>query len=380
MKSPLRLFPFTLFAALGCAGTLHGAAAPDDEARFLAGLPVPYTALESLSRSPAWAAHAAEFDSDWAELEKRQLAPIADWAPKAIGHFYTDDTPVIYFFSGPDFLYAHAFFPKASTYILCGIEPIGPLPQVEDLPPETLAGSLATLRDSMGSVLDFSFFITKKMRVQLVQDSRLSGTLPLLYVFLARAGCHIDDVSFTGVDAKGQITAGRTLAPAVKIVFDGPGGKVQTLYYFSTDLSDGPIERSGFLKWVAGFAPGHGLLKAASYLMHSSGFDTTRQFLLANCDGILQDDSGIPVRYFPINDWDVHLFGDYQGPIETFKQYLQPEINQLKAVQKPAPLDFSVGYRWHPGQSSLILAIKAHHANAPEATPAPPATTPSPQP
>jgi hypothetical protein len=199
------------------------------------------------------------------------------------------------------------------------------------------------------------------MRVQLV-DSRLSGTLPLLYVFLARTGCHIKDVSFTGVDPKGQITAGRSVAPAVKIVFDGPAGKDQTLYYFSTDLSDGPIDKSGFLTWCAGLGEARGFLKAASYLMHGSGFDTTRKFLLGDCGAILQDDSGIPMRFFGPHDWDIRLFGDYKGPIATFKQFPQPEIDQLKAVQKPAVLPFSVGYRWHPGESSLILAVRAGHA------------------
>jgi hypothetical protein len=357
MTSSHRLLPVLLFAAF----TAHSATPPDDEARLLAGLPVPYTSLESLSHTPAFTTNASEFNQAWADLDKHQLQPIQAWAPGALGHFYTDSSPVIYYFSGPDFLYAHAFFPNASTYVLCGIEPIGPLPSLEDLPPQTLSDSLATFRDSLDSIINFSFFITKKMRVQL-QDSRLSGTLPILYVFLARAGCHIDDVSFTGVDPKGQITTDRTHAPAVKITFDSPGGRVQTLYYFSTDLSDGPVEKNGFLTWTASLGPARGFLKAASYLMHGAGFDSTRKFLLSDCDGILQDDSGIPMRFFPADDWDIHLFGDYRGPIATFKQFPQPELFQLKAVQKPAPLPFSVGYRWHPGESSLILAIKAGHA------------------
>jgi hypothetical protein len=353
-----------LIAALGLAANVRSAPLPDDEARFLAGLPVRDTPLEPLSRTPGWADHAVEFDRAWAQLEKHQLQPIANWAPGALGHFYTDSNPVLYFFSGPDFLYAHAFFPAGTTYVLCGIEPIGPLPQVENLPPETLPASLATLRDSLDTLLNFSFFITKKMRVQL-QDSRLSGTLPLLYVFLARSGCRIRDVSFVGLDPSGQFTTARTLAPGVKIVFYQPGGTDQTLYYFSTDLSDDTAGRSGFLKWCASLGPARGFLKAASYLMFTGGFEATRQALLADCCAILQDDSGIPMHYFPGQDWDIRLFGTYRGPIATFKQFPQPELDQLKAVQKPAPLPFSVGYQWHPGDSSLILAVKAAHATAP---------------
>jgi hypothetical protein len=361
----MKLFPLLLFGSLALAGAARAATpTPDDEARFLAGLPVRDTPLETLSLSGGWAGHASEFDRAWAQLDKSQLQTIQAWGPGALGHFYADTTPVLYFFSGPDFLYAHAFFPNATTYVLCGIEPIGPLPRVEDVPPETLAGSLATLRDSLDTLLDFSFFITKKMRVQ-ITDTRLSGTLPLLYIFLARSGCHISDVTLMALDATGQVTTGRTRAPGVKIDFTGPAGQQQTLYYFSTDLSDGAIDASGFLKWCAGLGSARGFLKAASYLMHTGEFNTVRRFLLAQCDGILQDDSGIPMQYFPEHDWDVHLFGDYRGPINTFKLYAQPALDQLKALQKPAPLPFSVGYRWHPGESSLILAIKAGHGATP---------------
>jgi len=377
----MKRFPLFLAAIVFAAtATTAWCAAPipDDEARFLAGLPVRDTPLEGLSGSPAWASHAVAFDTAWTQLTKHQLQPILAWAPAALGHFYSDTAPVMYLFSGPDFLYAHAFFPNASTYVLCGIEPIGPLPQVENLPPETLAASLSTLRDSLDTILNFSFFVTKKMRVQL-EDTRLSGTLPVLYVFLARSGCRITDVTFTGLDTKGQFTTARTDAPCVKIDFVPLGGRPATLYYFSTDLSDGPVDHSGFLKWAATLGPSTGFLKAASYLMHDGGFDTSRKFLLSDCDGILQDDSGIPIRYFLPNDWDIRLFGTYSGPIDTFKQFLQPEFTQLTAVQKPSPLPFSVGYRWHSGQSSIILAVKASHATASSPTPTPSAT-PSPGP
>ena len=38
---------------------------------------------------------------------------------------FASKATMFYMFSGPDFLYADTFFPNASTYILCGIEPMG---------------------------------------------------------------------------------------------------------------------------------------------------------------------------------------------------------------------------------------------------------------
>ena len=49
-------------------------------------------------------------------------------------------------------------------------------------------------------------------------------------------------------------------------------GVEKTLYYFSTDLSNGGVKSSGFLKFCATLAPGNSLIKSASYLLHSGSF------------------------------------------------------------------------------------------------------------
>ena len=163
---------------------------------------------------------------------------------------------MLYMFSGPDFLYATSFFPNASTYVLAGLEPTGDIPQLTNLSRSTVNGSLRNLEVSMGSLLSLSFFITKNMKVQL-HEGPVFGTLPVLYVFLARTGKTIHDVSLVGLDPDGNFqkadepatTGGdtkksarslaRSAAPAVKIVFSDGSGPKQTLYYFSTNLADG---------------------------------------------------------------------------------------------------------------------------------------------
>ena len=90
----------------------------------------------------------------------------------------------------------------------------------------------------------------------------------------------------------------RSAAPGVKIVFSDGDGPKQTLYYFSTNLSDGSIERSGFLAFVEKLAPADAFIKSASYLLHSGGFSKVRGMLLDRSATILEDDSGIPLAYF----------------------------------------------------------------------------------
>ena len=330
---------------------------PDVTARFLAGLPVTGTSLQEKTSDPAWARHAAEFDNQWGQFEKTQLLNIRGWAAQALGSAFASSQPVFYMFSGPDFLYANAFFPNAGTYVLCGTEAIGPIPNVSTIPPEALPSALANLRKTLESSLNWGFFITKHMKVDL-QQTELTGTLPILYVFLARAHCTIESVTMINLDPLGNlVTSAKRNTPGVKIVFTNSNGGEQTLYYFTSDLSDGGVEANpGFLKFCENQGRGTTLIKAASYLMHRSYFARVRDFILARSDLILQDDSGIPYSFFEPDKWSVQLFGRYQGPIATFKEYPQPDLARAYAEEHPPPLDFSFGYEWHPNRSSLMVA------------------------
>lgn len=340
-----------------CAPAFASDPTADATAKFLAGMPVKGTPLESHDADPGWATHAGDLDRAWARLEKQQLSKIRAWAPQALSAAYEDTGPMFYMFSGPDFLYANAFFPNASTYILCGIEPVGPLPDIDKIPRHVLPSALANLRKSLDSVLSWSFFITKNMKVDLRQ-TQLSGTLPVLYVFLARAGYTIDSVTPVALDRSGNfVPEGKGTTPGVRIVFTNGSGREQTLYYFSSDLADWAINANpGFGKFCEQQGNGVTLLKAASYLMHSNNFSMVRGFLLSHSKLILQDDSGIPFRFFSKDKWDIRLSGRYHGPINRFKQHPQPDLAREDVESKPAPLEFSFGYQWQPSRSSLMVA------------------------
>ena len=356
-----RYFRIKLFLAVAvlasCRSVLAADVTADTTARFLAGLPVPGTPLESKTSDSSWIRHASEFDHEWEHFDKAQRANIRDWAARALGENFVNEEPLFYMFSGPDFLYANAFFPNANTYILCGTELIGPVPEVEAMTAIELGSALANLRRALDSSLNWSFFITKHMKADLKQ-TRLSGTLPILYVFLARAGCTIDSVTEVKLDEAGNFAEqSKRVTPGVKIIFTGSGGRKQTLYYFTTDLADWSVGTNpGFLKFCQQQGRGASLLKASSYLMHGNHFARVRDFLLANSDLILQDDSGIPYRFFAPDQWSLQCYGRYLGPIGTFKQYPQPDLAKAYAATESPPLNFSFGYQWHPSRSSLVVA------------------------
>src|ERR1700733_14725934 len=260
-----------LAAAMLLAAVLPGRAADtvtaNDTARFLAGMPPSAESpLTPLTRDPAWQHHARFLDSAFAQLEQRQLSKIRSWADANLA---APRPTMFYMFSGPDFLYANAFYSKATTYVLSALEPPGSVPDLTKLPPGGLDAALYNVEHSMGSILNFSFFITKRMKVDL-RAGQLNGTLPILYVLLARSGKTIRDVSQVALDKKGaayfaNANPGPNATHGVRIVFAGADGEQKTLYYFSTDFSNSGARSSAFLKFCETLAPANSLLKSASY-------------------------------------------------------------------------------------------------------------------
>ena len=192
----------TLMLALSAAPARSSeAATADDTARFLAGLrPSPNSPLVAFTNDPAWLSHARNLDSIFAREESVQLSKVREFSKKYLSDKH--DT-VLYMFSGPDFLYATSFFPNASTYVLAGLEPVGSVPDLTSLSPPVIDGELRSLEASMSSLFSFSFFITQNMKTQL-RDGAIYGTLPVLYVFLARTGKIIHGVHFVTLDEQGN--------------------------------------------------------------------------------------------------------------------------------------------------------------------------------
>lgn len=344
-------------------------ATPDQQARFLAGLPVTAPALQALTADESWRRHQREFDAGWSRLDSGQLEKIRQWLPSVLGNDAHARVPLFYMFSGPDFLYANTFFPDASVYVFCGLESVGAIPDVVNLPRGAVGPALGNLRKSLDAIMNFSFFLTKDMKTDL-KATQLSGTLPILYVFMARTGNTIQSVEPVGLDKEGNLVAEKDGSPGVKITFSRDDHPPQTLYYFTTDLSNwGVKSKPGFMKFCGQLGDGNSLVKAASYLMHMDEFSSVRDFLLTKTTTLVQDDSGIPFRHFAAEQWDVLFLGRYAGPIKMFEKNYQADLARAFKAGNPPALPFSFGYRWHPNESSLIVATSLR--SVPKAVPVP---------
>lgn len=326
----------------------------NDTARILAGLePAPGSELTRLTRTAAFQQHAKDFSSAWNRLETGQLAKIRTWVAQQMP---PAKPTLFYFFSGPDYLYANAFYPNATTYVMAGLEPVGPIPRASDA---NIRG-LPQLRGSLNTVMNTSFFRTIEMRERFGSGA-FTGTLPILYMFLARSGKTVEETTLISLNEAGvEVPAGspgaRSSINGAKIVFSGADGTHRTLYYFQTDVSNTGASVNQLLAFTKALGQGDALIKSASYLLHQENFSKVRGFLLTNAQTLLQDDSGIPLRHFSPADWTLQAQGRYTGPISLFAGNHQPRMADLFRAQKPTPLPFGVGYRIRAAESSLLLA------------------------
>jgi hypothetical protein len=368
----------TMFLAAAVSSQAADTVTADDTARFLAGIqPSADSPLTPLTWDPAWQRHAKFFGTAFGQLEQRQFSKIRTWADANLA---APRSTMFYMFSGPDFLYANAFYGKATTYVLSALEPVGSPPDLMKLSRGAIGSTLYDVERSTGSILSFSFFITKQMKTDL-HAGQVSGTLPILYVFLARSGKTIRNVNLVALDDKGAVAnddAGKNATRGVRIVFAGSDGVEKTLYYFSTDLSNSGVKNSGFLKFCETLAPGNSLIKSASYLLHAGHFSTVRDFILANSSTIIQDDSGIPLANYSPKKWRFFPFGRYAGPIGEFPGRYQQQYAEL--FRRSQPMDFGIGYRWRSFESNLLLSVRLPSDDSGQVDATPAVEPPQPKP
>ena len=221
--------------ARGQAATLKGGGR-----RVAGGWPDAADELAGIRRSPAWQEHAQRMDWMWQTHLSQHRDPIQQWASGEISDLRASSA-VFYPFSGPDFLFADAFFPGADTYIRCGLEGAEPMPQLASLTAADIQNGLAQLRSTLNTSMQFSYFITKDMRSDL-QATRFRGVLPVLMVCLARTGHQIESVDTVQLDAGGNaVMAGSSGNTGLLIRFRGGWGSTKHLFYFRQDLANGGL-------------------------------------------------------------------------------------------------------------------------------------------
>jgi hypothetical protein len=350
------------------ARTLASIPADDltDTARVLAGLPpAPSSPLAKVAAKPEWQAWQREFDSQWTQATKDRFAQMSAWRDRELAPVTGSCNTLMYPFAGPDILNAFLLFPNCKRYVLFGLEPVGSLPALDQLSAERLTRLLDETRHALNDLLARNYFITSHMMKDTAAQE-LRGTLPLMAVSLVRMNARLVSVRDMEIAENGELRArtppqkDRRVASALELVFERPGHEPQTVVYFRAQAEDKAINlRPGVLPFLERQAPFPTFLKSASYLLHGNDFSIVRNLLLEKSRLILEDDSGIPLRYLKAPEWTVSFYGKYDKPIKDFNYGYQPDMAKVYSDPRLVkPLTFSFGYHWADGEASVLLAVR----------------------
>jgi len=332
-----------------------------DIAKFIAGMKVDEKSdLYELSQDKDFTSYAASSDSSWAKLDRKRLSKMRPWAEAEIADMNKDIKTLFYPFSGPDFLHVNTLFPKAKKYIMFGLEPVGSIPDMKKIPKEKLAKFFNALNISLADVLNFSFFKTIEMSKEL-NNELLSGSLPIILLFVARTNHEIVDIKpveinsdgkFVYIDAFKKMKNKESYNKGAEITFVDKGDTVKRkIYYFSADVSDDGLKTNpNCTKFFDNLDNNViTMVKSASYLMHEGAFSSMRNTIFTKSKAILQDDSGISYKFFDKNKWDLQLYGMYNGPIPLFAKRFEKDLKEAYAKEKVKPITFQYGYGSHCG-------------------------------
>lgn len=317
-----------------------------------------------LLESQAWQRFAKDMSDKWEKYNSVFLQKASEWSRTEFSGKKLSST-LFYPFSGPDFVNAAVFFPAVDKYVLVGLEPVGVTPDMNAMSKESLTSYLSQIEQSLADIFSFSFFKTKEMKSELKHQGGVNGTIPILMFFLARTGNSVESIQRITLDRNGVISNDEKLVSTgktkgVEIKFASQDGRAKKLYYFSVDISDGGLATiPEFTAYIKGLGTINTFIKSASYLMHSSHFSALRSVVLGQSELVLQDDSGIPISFFPDQNWEKKYYGTYTAPISLFSQNSQPDLAAVyRGPSKAKRLDFGIGYKWRTNQSNLLVAIK----------------------
>src|SRR5271165_883469 len=149
-----------------------------DAARYLAGMPVsPESPLTRLMSDPRWIAYSNAMNAAFSKLDQVQLRDIRIWRAEFLAPATKFSRNCLYFFSGPDFLYADTFYPDCNTYVLVSLEPVESIPELQSVPPALLQNTLQNIEVSLNTLLNFGYFETQDLR----EYSQRSQLKPVFY-------------------------------------------------------------------------------------------------------------------------------------------------------------------------------------------------------
>ena len=283
---------------------------------------------KSIVDSAFWVKYSNKVNKSFSKIKANRLDKMTLWLDEETEGHSKDTTMLFYPFSGADFLHAYHFFPNANEYLLLAKESIGEIPELNSMNNGDVAKYLDGVNFAPRDIYRRSYFITKNMRSD-IKEKQIEGLLPLFYWFIARTDHQIIEKHNVFINKNGEknIIDSASIAEkksirGVEFKIKKPGSEqIKTITYFDCDISNKGFERNPeFKTFLDTKRISNTFVKSASYLMHYTTFSEIRDIVLNSSSFIIEDDTGIPFKFFNDTVWTTRLHGVYENPIKDFSK------------------------------------------------------------
>jgi hypothetical protein len=204
------------------------------------------------------------------------------------------------------------------------------------------------------------------MKGDIEVNQQIKGMLPSILWGVSVTGHDIVSVSNVSLDSNGNasikpVTTADSYDNGVIITFVRRGtGTVQKVTYLACDISNKGIEANhAFRAYLDKLPKFNSFIKAASYLPHYKSFSSIRELVLNKSKVHLQDDTGIPYKFF--TSFQPKLYGEYVYPVDDFDSSLF-QVDLIEAYSSSSSfsgkLPFSMGYHWMTKLQNQMIFIR----------------------
>jgi len=336
-------------------------------ARLIAGMDTVLDYNHPNWNSNSIARFSRETEAKYNVMRENRLQKMAVWNKKNVeGAGISDSSFAFYPFSGGDFIHLHWLMPNATEYLMAAREEVGTIPALLQMSDTAMLGYLGGIDKVLRDIYNKSYFITKNMITDIHNANLVDGMLPILIWGAAKTNHEIISIEFFNVDSTGQAipaVSGKHQGVTISLK-DVAENKQKKLTYLSADISNkGFTEHPEIKTFLNTRVPSgcNSFVKSASYLMHYGSFTEIRDMVLDKSTSLVQDDTGIPFKYFKQDIWNIHVYGDYEKPVSDFSENLfQTELNRAyqDSLFYKGPIDFSLGYHWGSGNQNQMFSYK----------------------
>lgn len=336
---------------------------------FLAGVELsPENSFQSLATKPSYLAYRKNINNYWNKIEKDYLSKIADWKEKHLTNLSPNNT-TLYPLAGADFINMFNLNAPSPKYIMIGLQKPGYIRDPLRFSDFELGKALSNIQNVVYELAYYNYSTSRRLQ-QEANNPYFTGVAPTLLFFIKRLGydvlnverIYLDDDGKMQIDNSSFEVFDKKKHTGVKILFaNSDRTQIKELYFFRIWLSSNSASsNSPEGKFFISQGRLNLMFKAAEYILQTKEYEPFINDLLMLSDRVVQDESGIPFRYFKPEEWSFKLYGKYIGKIQLKNTPKVPFQNDLyEAFQKESqPLPFPFGYGVLKGKASNLLLFE----------------------